>query len=44
MRALHCNKNTYPTGIATQEPKFQKALNPADKSVRVDALYRGYGV
>ena len=35
IQALQCNKNTCPTGIATQDPRFQKGLNPADKSVRV---------
>lgn len=35
IQALQCNKNNCPTGIATQEPKFQKGLNPADKPVRV---------
>jgi glutamate synthase domain-containing protein 2 len=35
IQALQCNKNTCPTGITTQDPKLQKGLNPADKSVRV---------
>jgi glutamate synthase domain-containing protein 2 len=35
IQALQCNKNTCPTGITTQDPKFQKGLNPKEKSVRV---------
>ncbi len=35
IQALQCNKNTCPTGITTQDPKLQKGLNPAEKSVRV---------
>lgn len=35
IQALQCNKNTCPTGIATQDPKFQRGLVPAEKSVRV---------
>ncbi len=35
IQALKCNKNTCPTGITTHNPRLQKGLNPADKSVRV---------
>ncbi|MDA0655320.1 MAG: FMN-binding glutamate synthase family protein [Proteobacteria bacterium] len=35
IQALKCNKNTCPTGITTHNPRFQRGLNPADKSVRV---------
>ncbi|GAB5382475.1 MAG: FMN-binding glutamate synthase family protein [Aliiglaciecola sp.] len=35
IQALQCNKNTCPTGITTQDPKFQKGLNPEEKCVRV---------
>ncbi len=35
IQALQCNKNTCPTGITTHDPKFQKGLNPTEKSERV---------
>ncbi len=35
IQALQCNKNTCPTGITTQDPKFQKGLVATEKSVRV---------
>ncbi len=35
IQALHCNKNTCPTGITTHNPRLQKGLDPALKSVRV---------
>lgn len=35
IQALQCNKNTCPTGVTTQDTKFQKGLNPRDKSERV---------
>ncbi len=35
IQALQCNKNNCPTGIATQDPKFQKGLDPKNKAVRV---------
>lgn len=35
IQALQCNQNTCPTGITTHNPKFQRGLNPQDKSVRV---------
>ncbi len=33
--ARECNKNTCPVGIATQDKRLIKALNPAEKKVRV---------
>ena len=35
IQSLKCNKNTCPTGITTHNPRLQKGLNPADKSVKV---------
>ncbi|MBS1653041.1 MAG: FMN-binding glutamate synthase family protein [Bacteroidetes bacterium] len=35
IQALECNKNTCPTGVATQNPKLYKGLNVNDKKVRV---------
>lgn len=35
IQALECNKNTCPTGVATQDPYFMKGLDVQDKSVRV---------
>jgi len=35
IQALRCNKNTCPTGITTHNPRLQKGLDPADKSVKV---------
>jgi len=35
IQALECNKNTCPTGVATQDPKFTKGLVVEDKKVRV---------
>ena len=35
IQALHCNKNTCPTGITTHNPKLQKGLHPPTKAVRV---------
>jgi len=35
IQAMKCNKNTCPTGITTHNPRFQRGLDPADKSVRV---------
>ncbi len=35
IQALKCNKNTCPTGITTHNPRLQKGLEPARKSVRV---------
>ncbi len=35
IQALHCNKNTCPTGITTHNPRLQKGLDPTLKSTRV---------
>ena len=35
IQALKCNKNTCPTGITTHDRRFQRGLNPENKSVRV---------
>lgn len=35
IQALECNKNTCPTGVATQDPYFMKGLDVNDKSTRV---------
>ena len=35
IQAMRCAENTCPTGITTHNPRLQKGLDPADKSVRV---------
>ncbi|MCC6369659.1 MAG: FMN-binding glutamate synthase family protein, partial [Bacteroidia bacterium] len=35
IQALECNKNTCPTGVATQNPELYKGLDIDDKKVRV---------
>jgi glutamate synthase domain-containing protein 2 len=35
IQALECNKNTCPTGVATQDPYFTKGLVVEDKKQRV---------
>jgi len=35
IQALECNKNTCPTGVATQDPYFMKGLVVEDKKIRV---------
>ena len=35
IQALHCNRNTCPTGITTHNPRLQKGLDPTLKSERV---------
>jgi len=40
IQSLSCNKDTCPTGVATQNPKRYKALDIDDKGVRV-ANYQG---
>ncbi|MBL7872280.1 MAG: FMN-binding glutamate synthase family protein [Cyclobacteriaceae bacterium] len=35
IQALECNKNTCPTGVATQDPYFMKGLVVEDKTIRV---------
>ena len=36
IQALHCNKNTCPTGITTHNARLQKGLDPTIKAVRVE--------
>ena len=35
IQALHCNKNTCPTGITTHDKKLQRGLHPGHKAERV---------
>ena len=35
IQALHCNKNTCPTGITTHNEKLQRGLHPKDKAERI---------
>ncbi len=35
IQALECNKNTCPTGVATQKPKLVKGLVVSDKTIRI---------
>ncbi len=35
IQSMQCNTNTCPTGVATQDPRLQKALNVDDKKHRV---------
>lgn len=35
IQAMHCNKNTCPTGITTHVPRLQQGLDPAIKAIRV---------
>ncbi len=35
IQALKCNKNTCPTGVTTHDPRLQRGLKPARKSVGV---------
>ena len=35
IQALHCNKNTCPTGITTHDPRLQQGLVPGDKAIRI---------
>jgi len=35
IQALHCDKNTCPTGITTHDKRLQKGLNPEVKAIRV---------
>ncbi|RLV60247.1 FMN-binding glutamate synthase family protein [Parashewanella curva] len=35
IQALHCNKDTCPTGITTHNPKLQAGLDPKNKAERV---------
>lgn len=40
IQALECNKNTCPTGVATQDPYYMKGLVVADKVDRVANFHR----
>lgn len=40
IQALECNKNTCPTGVATQDPYYMKGLVVEDKKVRVANYHR----
>jgi glutamate synthase domain-containing protein 2 len=40
IQALECNKNTCPTGVATQNPYFMKGLVVEDKTVRVANFHK----
>jgi glutamate synthase domain-containing protein 2 len=40
IQALECNKNTCPTGVATQDPTFTKGLVVDDKKVRVANFHK----
>jgi glutamate synthase domain-containing protein 2 len=40
IQALECNKNTCPTGVATQDPYFTKGLVVEDKKVRVANFHK----
>ncbi len=35
IQALHCNKNTCPTGVTTHKKSLQRGLDPRNKAVRV---------
>jgi len=41
IQALECNKNTCPTGVATQDPYFMKGLVVGDKVTRVANFHKG---
>ncbi|WP_333821392.1 FMN-binding glutamate synthase family protein [Ohtaekwangia sp.] len=40
IQALECNKNTCPTGVATQDPELIKGLDIDDKKVRVANFHK----
>jgi glutamate synthase domain-containing protein 2 len=40
IQALECNKNTCPTGVATQDPELVKGLVVDDKKVRVANFHK----
>lgn len=40
IQALECNKNTCPTGVATQDPYLVKGLDIQDKKVRVANFHK----
>jgi len=39
IQALECNKNTCPTGITSQDPKYVRGLDVTDKKVRVASYH-----
>ncbi|AXR06623.1 FMN-binding glutamate synthase family protein [Salinimonas sediminis] len=39
VQSLTCNTNRCPTGVATQDPKLAKGLDPADKAIRVASFH-----
>ncbi|MEM7549816.1 MAG: FMN-binding glutamate synthase family protein [Bacteroidota bacterium] len=39
IQSLKCNKNTCPTGVATQDPNYMQALNIKDKSKRTSTFH-----
>ncbi|WP_428353927.1 FMN-binding glutamate synthase family protein [Methyloprofundus sp.] len=40
IQSLECNKNTCPTGVATQDPALYEGMNVADKRQRVENLHK----
>ena len=40
IQALECNKNTCPTGVATQDPYYMKGLVVEDKTTRVANFHK----
>ena len=40
IQAMECNKNTCPTGVATQDPELVRGLKVADKEQRVANYHR----
>jgi glutamate synthase domain-containing protein 2 len=40
IQALECNRNTCPTGVATQDPELVKGLVVEDKKVRVANFHK----
>jgi glutamate synthase domain-containing protein 2 len=40
IQALECNKNSCPTGVATQDPELVKGLVVADKAVRIANFHK----
>jgi len=40
IQALECNKNSCPTGVATQDPYFMKGLVVGDKTERVSSFHK----
>jgi glutamate synthase domain-containing protein 2 len=40
IQAQRCDTNRCPTGVATQDPRLQRALNVDDKAVRVHNFHR----